>query len=102
MPRMSDIVIDTFLSQKDNMNPNSRSNVFELFGFDFMIDEDFRVWLIEVNTPVYLLATSGRFDLSSEAHREILCGELRPPEAITYPVLLAEFEWRTWMVELSQ
>jgi len=43
------------------------------------------LWLIEVNTPVYLLATSGRFDLSSEAHREILCGELRPPETITYP-----------------
>lgn len=61
-----------------------------------------RLWLIEVNTPVYLLATSGRFDLSSEAHREVLCGGLRPPEAITYPVLLAEFEWRTWMVELSQ
>merc|ERR1712224_1159953 len=59
------------------------------------------LWLIEVNTPVYLLATSGRFDLSSDAHREILCGELRPPETITYPVLLAEFEWRTWMVELS-
>ena len=27
---------------------------FELFGFDFLIDEDFRVWLIEVNTNPYL------------------------------------------------
>ena len=27
-----------------------RKNQFELFGFDFMIDEDFNVWLIEVNT----------------------------------------------------
>jgi hypothetical protein len=25
-----------------------------LFGFDFLIDEDFRVWLIEVNTNPYL------------------------------------------------
>jgi hypothetical protein len=54
MPRISDIVIDTFLSQKDNMNPNQRKHVFELFGYDFMIDEDFRVWLIEVNTNPYL------------------------------------------------
>jgi hypothetical protein len=36
------------------MNPNKRPGVFELFGFDFMIDEDFRVWLIEVNTNPYL------------------------------------------------
>jgi hypothetical protein len=36
------------------MNPNQRKHVFELFGFDFMIDEDFRVWLIEVNTNPYL------------------------------------------------
>jgi len=36
------------------MNPQNRKNVFELFGFDFMIDEDLRVWLIEVNTNPYL------------------------------------------------
>ena len=29
-------------------------NQFELFGFDFIIDEDFRVWLLEVNTNPYL------------------------------------------------
>jgi len=27
---------------------------FELFGFDFMVDQDFRTWLIEVNTNPYL------------------------------------------------
>ena len=36
------------------MNPNNRKNVFELFGYDFMIDEDFRVWLVEVNTNPFL------------------------------------------------
>ena len=27
--------------------------MFELFGYDFLIDEDFRIWLIEVNTNPY-------------------------------------------------
>jgi len=36
------------------LNPGNRKNVFELFGYDFMIDEDFRVWLVEVNTNPFL------------------------------------------------
>ena len=36
------------------MNTGPRSNDFELFGFDFLIDEDFRVWLIECNVNPYL------------------------------------------------
>ena len=51
---MKDIVIDVFLSVITQVNPNKRKNNFELFGFDFMIDEDFRVWLIEVNSNPYL------------------------------------------------
>ena len=36
------------------MHRGKRNRVFEFFGFDFLIDEDFRVWLIEVNTNPYL------------------------------------------------
>jgi len=54
VPRFQDIIIDTFLSVRNQMNPNKRKDVFELFGFDFIIDEDFRVWLLEVNTNPYL------------------------------------------------
>lgn len=54
MKRMKDIAIDCFLSARITMNPAKRRNSFELFGFDFMIDEDFRVWLIEVNTNPYI------------------------------------------------
>lgn len=51
---MKDISIDVFLSGKNNLNPHKRKNSFELLGFDFMIDEDFRVWLIEANTNPYI------------------------------------------------
>jgi hypothetical protein len=51
---MKDLVIDSILSCKNTLNPNNRTACFELFGYDFMIDEDFRVWLIEVNTNPYL------------------------------------------------
>lgn len=32
------------------LNPARRENCFELFGLDFMIDQNFKVWLIEENT----------------------------------------------------
>lgn len=54
MTRVKDIIIDTFLSVRTKMNPNSRKFCFELFGFDFLLDEDFRVWLLEVNTNPFL------------------------------------------------
>ena len=52
--RMKDIVIDSYLSVKNHLNPHGREHCFELFGYDFLIDEDFRLWLLEVNTNPYL------------------------------------------------
>jgi D-alanine-D-alanine ligase-like ATP-grasp enzyme len=43
------MVIDSFLSIKAKLNSLKRSNCFELLGYDFMIDEDLRVWMIEIN-----------------------------------------------------
>ena len=31
-----------------------RNNTFEVFGIDFMIDERYKVWLIEININPYL------------------------------------------------
>jgi D-alanine-D-alanine ligase-like ATP-grasp enzyme len=53
LPRIKDLVIDCFVAAIPGLNPNKRENCFELMGYDFMIDEDFRVWLIEVNTNPY-------------------------------------------------
>ena len=51
---MKDLIIDTICASKYILNPYKRKFCFELFGYDFLIDEDFRVWLIEVNTNPYL------------------------------------------------
>lgn len=32
------------------IDPNRRSHSFEIFGYDFMLDSDFQVYLIEANT----------------------------------------------------
>jgi hypothetical protein len=36
------------------INVSKRGKSFQLIGFDFLIDEDFWVWLIEVNDHPYL------------------------------------------------
>lgn len=54
VPRMKDLMVDAYLSGKKTMHKSKRKTVFELLGFDFLIDEDFRVWLIEANTNPYL------------------------------------------------
>lgn len=51
---MKDIIIDTLLSAKQNINTKQRRFCFELLGYDFLIDEDFRVWLLEVNNNPYI------------------------------------------------
>ncbi len=38
------------IKRKINSNCFIRQHCFELFGFDFMVDENLKVWLIEVNT----------------------------------------------------
>ncbi len=62
---MKYIVTKTFESIKDKLNSEGRKYCFEIFGFDFLIDVDFTVWLIECNTNPCL-------DESSQLLRNLL------------------------------
>jgi D-alanine-D-alanine ligase-like ATP-grasp enzyme len=44
------LIVKSCLATRKIIDPNKRRNCFELFGYDFIIDEDLNVWLIEVNT----------------------------------------------------
>lgn len=47
---MKKLVCDTIKACSRKMDPQRRNCSFEIYGYDFMIDEDLKPWLIEVNT----------------------------------------------------
>lgn len=67
MRQIRDIVKVVFESTYDIVNPNGREHCFELYGLDFMIDENLKVYLIEANSGPSL-SESNTF-LSKLLHR---------------------------------
>ena len=50
MPKIKVLVRDSIAATHRKLDPNNRQQTFEIFGYDFMVDEFFHPWLIEVNT----------------------------------------------------
>lgn len=50
IPQIQKLIKVTFKSVANKLNSNQRRNCFEIFGFDFLIDANLKVWIIEVNT----------------------------------------------------
>lgn len=48
------IITDSMRAVYKKIDPYQRSNTFEILGYDFMIDEDFKIYLIEANTNPWL------------------------------------------------
>ncbi len=57
--QIKQIMTDTFRATYKIIAPtrDMQHHTFEIFGFDFMLDEDFKVYLIEVNTNPCLETT---------------------------------------------
>ena len=48
--QMKNLCIMSMQSVRKKLNPESLNYCMEIFGYDFIIDEQFKTWLIEVNT----------------------------------------------------
>jgi hypothetical protein len=64
-PKFIEIIKHTMLSAKNKINLNNRNYCFEIFGYDFMMDEDKNIYLIEINTNPGL-------EISSEIIAELI------------------------------
>ena len=50
IPRIKTLISMSMKSVRKKINANNRKQCFEIFGYDFIIDSDYCLWLIEVNT----------------------------------------------------
>ena len=50
IPQIRRAITDSLKAVYRKIDPYERANTFEILGYDFMIDEDFKIYLIEVNT----------------------------------------------------
>jgi hypothetical protein len=71
--RIYDVIIKTLLCSENivqaNLKKNGthRTNCYELFGFDVIIDSDLKPWLLEVNISPSM-ATDAPLDLSIKSN----------------------------------
>ena len=60
---MKHLTVISTQSIRKKLNAKERNHCFEIFGYDFIIDEEFKVWLIEINTNPCLEESSGLLEM---------------------------------------
>ena len=58
VPNIKQLTKDTIRAVSRKIDPHRKQCSFEIFGYDFMLDENMKPWLIEVNTnPCFELSS---------------------------------------------
>jgi len=58
IPKMKALAQDSMRAVSRKLDPCRKAFSFEIFGYDFMIDEDLDPWMIEANTnPCFELSS---------------------------------------------
>jgi tubulin polyglutamylase TTLL1 len=58
VPKMKDMAQDSMKAVSRKLDPDRKAYSCEIFGYDFMIDEEMNPWMIEVNTnPCFELSS---------------------------------------------
>jgi hypothetical protein len=60
---MKSHILKSFYAVRKTIDPHRRKYSFEMFGYDFILDEDFNTWLIEVNTNPCLEESSAHLKI---------------------------------------
>lgn len=50
IPKLKKMTQHSMRAVSRKVDPNRRAFSFEIYGYDFMLDEDYHPWMIEVNT----------------------------------------------------
>ena len=86
--RMREMICYSLLSVKNKLNSNKRQYSFEIFGYDFIIDSQSNIWLIECNTNPCL-------ELSSKLLSRIIPKMLNHAFTLTIDKIFADPQPRT-------
>lgn len=82
--KIKDIVIKTLITVSDEANQiplSKKDSLFELYGFDILIDNNYKAWLIEVNVNASLCCTS---PLDLKIKTDLICDSFNIVGIIPY------------------
>uniref|UniRef100_A0A7S1SNS3 Tubulin--tyrosine ligase-like protein 9 n=1 Tax=Tetraselmis chuii TaxID=63592 RepID=A0A7S1SNS3_9CHLO len=82
VPQMKAIVRQTLTAAQGEVKP--RKNTCQLYGYDFMIDDNYKVWLLEINSsPTMEPSTEIAARLCAEVQEDIVKVVVDLPDALT-------------------
>ena len=94
-PQFREIIKHSIKCSKNLINLNSRKNCFEIMGYDFLLDEDFNAFLIEINSNPGL-------EISSEIIKMLVPRMIDDALRLTVDDIFETFYDKEWVNEKGE